>query len=173
MNDDFPYATDGVAPDDPASQHRFPIVNTPYPGWAYITAVVVRGNESWLPAVRPTDDELRLVASFHEQYCSYWYGLPGQGFRRQMEARPFDIDGGANGRVLLKRPDGSWAYRRSSWTQGPAVMPPPEGFAGGEPLDLVGLLDHIHGARPDEPNPSADWTKWKAQHPEVFAAATR
>lgn len=166
MTDDFPYTADGVKQGDFSEQYRFPIVTTSHPAWAYITAVVVADDDGWPEAVRPTDDELRVVGSFHREYCDYWYDPSGCGWRgRVMEKRPFDIDGGANGRILIKRAEGDWAYRLRSWSIGPMFKPSLS--SGGPKLDLYALLDYIHGGR-DGQEVSSRWTKWKAAHPEVF-----
>ena len=162
----WPYACDGVRSDDPANVHRVPLVTTAYPVWSYITAVVL--GDLW-NGVRPTDAELAVVASFHEYYLERWYGPADTGYRVRMARRPFDIDGGANGRLLVKRPDGTWAYRHRSWSQGATFWPTGPGFDSNLRLSLPDLLDR-HEATAGRP--SDRWDGWKAAHAEVFAALT-
>jgi hypothetical protein len=150
------YADDGVVADDPANRYRFPLISTAYPRWYYITAVVVGG--LW-EGVRPTEDELVIVDSFHEAYCQYWYGPAKTGQRAMMErAHPFDIDGGALGRFLRKRADGGWGCRLTSWTQGPEFWP----AWNSEPRGLVEVLSRVA---------SPNWEAWKAAYPKIFGAA--
>lgn len=163
MMDISRFAEDGVRPDSPSQQYRFPIVNSSYPRWYYITAVVV--DDLW-KGVQPTDAELAVVGSFHDEYCSYFFGPPGTGFRAKMEAAyPFDIDGGANARILAKVTDGSWRYRRASWTHGPHMVPTRDD----EPMDLVPLLDRMHTIGDCVMD---HWSTWKSDHADVFAAVT-
>lgn len=161
MSTDWPYAKDGVERDEFAESLRIPLIGNPYPYWCYITAVVVRSDQRLWAGARPTDDELRVVASYHDEYCAHWYG--DNWFRRQMAERPFDIDGGANGRVLIKYQHGGWAYRHASWRVGPTFWPMP----GDEPMGLVAVLDHEKWLGRDR------WERWKADHAEVFATVTR
>lgn len=157
-----PYAEDGVKADEPSNPFRFPIISNPYPRWYYITAVVV-GGELW-GGIRPTGEELAMVASWHEEYCSHWYGPPHTGYRgRVLDGRPFDIDGGAVGRYLIKRADGDWAYRISTWQYGPIFQPSRDA----RPLPLVDVLDRQSG---HGDGPSKRWQAWKAEHPEIFSA---
>jgi hypothetical protein len=135
-----PYASDGVLDHPLSLEIRVPLINTPYPRWRYITAVMV-GQWPWPNGPVPTDAELRIVGSFHEEYCSYWYGPPHTGWRgRDMDQRPFDIDGGAVGRFLTKYEHGGWGYRISTWEYGPTFVPTLQG----EPTPLVAVLDRLH-----------------------------
>lgn len=156
-----PYAQDGVDPDEPNNRYRFPLVSNPYPRWFYITAVVV-SDDLWV-GQRPTDRELEIIASFHAEYCDHWYGPTGTGWRgRVMERRPFDIDGGANGRILIKHSNGGWGYRQRTWTLGPEFVPE----WNEEPAELITVLDRAHRIV-DEP--AKHWLAWKANHPDLFA----
>jgi hypothetical protein len=155
---EWPYAEDGVQRDEFAESLRLPIVRNPYPRFCYITAVM--GNDDVLyRSVRPTDEELRVVASFHEQYIEYWYT---ESYKAKMRKRPFDLDGGANGRVLMKRPDGGWAYRRSSWTSGPAFVPNYDQA----PTGLIEVLDRMHSYGTD--GIDERWANWKKARPQLF-----
>ena len=160
------FAEDGVQPGSPSEQYRFPIVNSPYPRWNYITAVVVATDDLW-PGIQPTDTELAVVGSFHDEYCSYFFGPSGTGFRAKMEASyPFDIDGGANARILAKVADGEWCYRRASWTHGPMMVPE----RGAPAMGLAPLLDRIHSIGDKVMD---HWSQWKSDPADVFTAVTR
>jgi hypothetical protein len=150
------FAEDGVLRDARSHIYRFPIVSNAYPRWCYVTAVTV--GDIWHGEV-PTDDELRIVASFHAEYVERWYR---ESYKAEMRRKyPFDVDGGANGRILIKYEHGGWGFRRSSWTQGPMFVPT---FMD-EPMTLVQVLDREQsfGSKPSE-----SWEKWKAEHPDVF-----
>lgn len=160
---DWPYAEDGVREDEPTNQYRFPIIDSPYPRWRYITAVVV--SNLW-GGIRPTDAELAVVASYHAEYCDHWYGPTGTGWRgRVMEKRPLDIDGGANGRYLIKSETKGWGYRKMTWIHGPVFAKD-----GDSPHSLVELLDRIESYGD---GPTERWQQWKAQHADVFAEVSR
>lgn len=164
MIQDWPYAEDGVARDVFCESLRLPLIGNPYPRWCYITAVVVPPpDEPGWRGVRPTDDELRVVASYHEAYCAYWYR---ESWKRRMAERPFDVDCAANGRYVIKYEHGGWAYRHASWREGPCFIP----SRRDEPTGLVAVLDREQTLC-DEPRPQ--WQQWKADHAEVFAAVTR
>lgn len=142
--------------------YRWPVVSTPYPHWSYVTTLVVHDHEAPWQAVMPTDAEIAVVNAFHEEYMSHWYR---PGWVTQMrEKHAFDVDGGANGRYLLKVADGSWRYRKSSWHHGPWP------FYDAQPMDLLPLLDHIHTFGEDKP--MRRWTDWKTAHADVFAAVS-
>lgn len=157
-NDLSRYAEDGARR---VADYRWPIVSTLYPRWCYVTTLVV--DQTLWGGVVPTDAELAVVDAFHREYMNYWY-RPGWVDRMRAE-HLFDVDGGANGRYLLKVADGDWRYRKASWQHG--AWP----FHDAEPMDLLPLLDHIHTIGGDgEPMPR--WTEWKQQHADVFAAVT-
>ena len=147
------YAEDGVR----ETGYRFPIITTAYPRWCYVTAVVAGG--SW-DGQDPTEDELRIIASFHEEYVERTYY---NSFKAEMRRKhPFDIDGGANSRLLIKYPSGGWGYRHSSWQDGPTFAP-----SVSEPaLTLLECLDREQRYGATKPNPT--WEAWKAAHPDVF-----
>lgn len=159
--DSFPYAEDGVIPGDTSEQYRFPIILHPWPRWNYITAVVVDSdrNEAFRIFVRPTDEELAIVGSFHEYYCDCWYNAT---YRAKMRERPFDIDGSANGRILAKYRNGGWGYNHRSWQYGPTFVPE----WNEPPMGLIAVLDREQGYGLDEVN--EQWEQWKRNHPEVF-----
>lgn len=158
----FPYAEDGVVEGDFTQQFRYPVITSPWPRWNYITAVVVDGPTGSLPSMylRPTDRELTIIGSWHEHYCTYWYG--SNWFRASMRAGPFDIDGSANGRILAKfRRSGGWGYGHRSWenqTFCPNFDKPP--------MDLIAVLDleQSHGSG----EVCEKWIEWKRNHVEIF-----
>lgn len=156
-----PYAEDGVQNRPLSLEMRVPIITTPYPRWSYITAIVVAG-WPWHESPEPSDDEIRMIGSFHEEYCSYWYGPPHTGWRgRDMDKRLFDIDGGAVGVLFTKYPNGGWGYRLRTWQYGPTFVP----RLDEDSMPLVAVMDRKHsigGVVGDR------WQQWKANHPEVF-----
>lgn len=156
-----PYAEDGVQDRALSLELRVPIISTPYPRWCYITAVVA-GGWPWHESPEITDAELRMVGSFHDEYVSYWYRQSGRWWT-EMQARPFDLDGGAVGRYLTKYENGGWGYRISTWEYGPLFAPSLQS----DPMPLASVLDrvHSHGGATDL---SPRWTKWKAEHRDIF-----
>lgn len=162
---DWPYAEDGVKRGDFTEQFRYPIVNTSHPRWLYITAVVVSDGSDYRPvSIRPTDEELRLIGSFHRHYIEHWYR---DSWKRRMTEKPFDLDGQANGRYLVKRAEGDWGYRKMTWTHGPQFVP---ALGSLESLDLVALMDRIHDWGGGKVSPS--WAAWKTEHADEFPAVT-
>jgi hypothetical protein len=158
MSAEWLYAEDGVERDEFAESLRLPLIVHPYPRWCYITAVVVDPH-LW-HGIRPTDDELRAVASFHQEYVDRYYN---ERWKTHMRERPFDIDGGANSRYLIKYPHGGWGYRLDSWRCGPTLVP----GRRDEPQDLMAVLTRAHSLIPER------WQQWVDDHPEVFGAVTR
>jgi hypothetical protein len=151
------FAEDGEERDTRSHKYRWPIINSPYPRWHYITAVVV--SEDLWGGLPPTDREIEIVTSFHDHYINYWYRV---GWLNQMRAKyPFDVDGGANGRFLIKRGENDWAWRQRSWCQGPIFVP----GRNESPLTLLGCLDGAHTIC-GEIRPH--WAEWKAARPEIF-----
>jgi hypothetical protein len=137
-------------------------VTSSHPGWAYLVAFD-RQSEA-----RPTDREAAMLASYLESYKDHWYNAR---YRAEMEARPLDIDGGANGVIFHKWAEDDWGYRRRTFTMGWlfSVVPPwmredySDGIPG--PISLGALLDRIHTFGD---KPSDRWLQWKADHPNVF-----
>lgn len=176
---DWPY---DALQDDPLTAMRIPVITTPYPRWYYLAAVLIAEpvegeREPLWTGLRPTDAEAAMIASFIEEYISYWYN--GSWQHKLRTERPFAIDGGANGVVFCKYGEDDWAYRRCSWERGPEFVPVPprirawyegrgEGGVHTTPMSLPRLMDHVHTIC-DEPMPR--WLEWKAAHPDVFPAA--
>lgn len=154
---DWPYDADR---DDPLTALRIPVTSA-WPGWAYIVSFD-GAREIGSPA-RPTDAEAAMLVSFLEHYIDYWYN---ESFKAKLKARPFDIDGGANGVTFHKYGDNDWAYRRRSWSMGPTFVP---SWDRKEPLTLEQVMDRAH-TFVDEVSPR--WLEWKAAHPEVFGEKT-
>lgn len=153
-----PYAEDIASDNELTKQLRVPIVSNPYPRWRYLTAVVVG---DLYAGQMPTDHELRQIASYTAEYIEHWYN---EGYKKKLRERPYDVDGGANGVVFIKRADGGWGYRRRSWISGPQFVPTWQD----EPTDLITVMDQV---RTIVGEISKRWVDWKAAHPEVFAPA--
>lgn len=143
-----------------ATSLRIPFITSSHPRWYYVTAVVVE--DDLYGAAVPTDDELRMVASFNDQYREHWYR---DSYKQKMrEFAPFDIDGGAVGRYLIKyAKTGGWGFRRHTWQYGPTFVPTWKD----KPQPLVVVLDRCMSFG-DEPSPR--WEQWKTEHADVFAA---
>jgi len=157
--DGWPFDADR---DDPLTGLRIAVASS-HPSWCFLVSFD-RESEA-----RPTDAEAAMLRSFLDEYKDHWYG--DGSYRRQMEARPLDVDGGANGVIFHKWGPDDWGYRRRSYERGYlfSVVPPAlrgrykDGIPG--PLSLPALLDRINGWT-DRPAPR--WEAWKAAHPEVF-----
>lgn len=144
-----------------AKSHRVPLLSSSEPRWCYITGIVIQHNEFFVTnGIVPTEDEIRMVGSFAEEYRQHWYN---DSFRNAMtEFAPYDIDGGANLAYLIKRPEGDWCYRKRTWRMGPRWSGP-----HGKPGSLVEVLDWVYTHGDD--GPMKRWVDWKSAHPEVFA----
>lgn len=162
--DGWPFDADR---DDPLTGRRIAVTGS-HPGWFYL---VCFDGES---AERPTDHEVDLLVSFLDEYKTRWYG--DGPYRKAMERRPFDVDGGANTTIFHKYGPGDWGYRRQSWQFGPMFVPQhprirhshPWKNAPIGPLALVALMDFIHTIGNDS-QPMRHWQEWKAAHPDVFS----
>lgn len=153
--------TDISVHSDLAVELRVPLIADPYPRWFYVTAVVVSREPHLWHGLMPTDDELRVVASFNDHYRETWYR---DSWKQKMrDFAPYDIDGGAVGRYLIKHKHGGWGYRKHTWQYGPCFVPE----WNAEPAGLVDVLDRCHSFV-DEPSPH--WVQWKQDHADVFEA---
>lgn len=158
----LPYHEDHVNRDLRLLDRHVPIIGNFWPRWYYITAVVVSSPDSFLlHFVSPTDEELAMIASFHDEYIERYYGRSGW-MSNQREKHVFDIDGGANGRYLGKYEHGGWAIKCMTWRH--EARP----FRSDPSMSLIQVLDQHHTICGDVMD---HWTKWKAEHPEVFGAA--
>lgn len=154
------YDPEDISPEQTglATSLRIPFITNPYPCWFYVTAVVVSHDPHLWKGLMPAEDEVRMVASFNDQYREHWYR---DSYKQKMrEFAPYDIDGGAVGRYLVKHVNGGWGYRKHTWQSGPAFVP--QWNEAPERLELV--LDRIHDLVPER------WTTWKVDHPEVFGS---
>jgi hypothetical protein len=150
--------------DDPLTAHRIPVTSL-HPNWYYLVSFDGASEE------RPTDHEVALLASYLGEYKANWYG--DNAYRRAMERRPFDVDGGANTVTFHKYGPDDWGYRRRSWSRKPLYVPISPAIRGAYPvestwpgpLSLVALMDRIHTTGGE---PTARWVEWKAAHPELF-----
>jgi hypothetical protein len=96
-----------------ATALRVPFLTSPYPGRRYTTGIVI--DDSLWHGIVPTDEEVEVVARVLTSYQDYFFPKPNR-FRSAMEEfAPYDIDGGAVRFYFIKRPDGTWAFRRNSW----------------------------------------------------------
>lgn len=148
-----------------ATSLRVPFIKHPYPRWYYVVAVVVPDERRpvWHGEM-PTDDELRMVASFIDEYREYWYR---DSYKQKMrDLAPYDIDGGAVGTYLVKHANGGWGYRKHTWEYGPCFVP----MYNADPEPLEQVLDRVH-SHGSGPLPKR-WLEWKSSHPEVFAAVS-
>jgi hypothetical protein len=163
MADDLSrYAEDGVTRDLRGQKHRFPLINCEWPRWNYITAIVIGDDSDRDIYGSPTDDEIAMVGSFHDQYIDYWYRLGWLNHMR--EKHPFDVDGGANGRFLCKYKHGGWGIKTRTWEHGARPQ-----FRD-EPMTLVQVMDRHF--RIGTEYPDQKWNDWKAAHPEMFGSAS-
>lgn len=154
-----------AAKDDPLTALRVPVVTSIYPNWFYLVSLCVgEGEYALWRGLRPNDDEVKLLQS-ELAYELDWYNA---SYVARMAERPFDIDGGFNSLTFIKRDEGDWAYRRRTWSIGPALRP--SLYDGEAKLDLVGVLDlvHSHGSKDYMPT---RWLDWKAARPELFGGA--
>ena len=104
-----------------ATANRIPFLTSPYPRWCYVTGIIVE--DHLYRGEIPTDEEVGVIAEVRKSYQDYFFPEPN-AFRAEMERfAPYDIDGGAAGFYFIKKRDGNWAYRRSTWTQGRLFVP--------------------------------------------------
>ena len=165
MTDDWPYDADW---NDPLTQLRIPVVNTPYPRWSYLVALDTGADRLDGQWVRPTDAEAQQLASFTRHAIERWYNPT---WKRKLAERPFDIDEGAHGLVFCKYGPDDWGFRRSSWRVGALYFPQPpsvRNIDNAGPYTLVRMMDHFHSAGMGPSEVSSFWAAWKAAHPEVF-----
>lgn len=159
----WPYDADR---DDPLTKLRIPVTSE-YPRFTY-TACFDRESEA-----RPTDAEARMIASFIEEYQSYFFGE--SAWRKKQQAKAFDMDCYTT-TIFHKWGDGDWSFRVSTWRYGPAWVPVFPGHRGGPydyepfpgPKTLLEVMDRAHANGPgDVPK---RWLEWKSAHPDVFPA---
>lgn len=163
---EWPYDADQH---DPLTALRIPVVGSAWPGWAYIVALDSGRLDD--ECFRPTDVEAARLRSFLDEYIAYFYN---ESYKVTLAELPFDIDGGAAGRIFRKWGPDDWGYRISTWQRGPTYVPAHPRIRAREknpvgPLTLVKVMDRIHTHGIDEP--CARWVEWKAAHPEVFGGA--
>jgi hypothetical protein len=159
---DWPYDADQH---DPLTKLRIPVVGSAWPQWYYIVAFDSgRLDEE---NHRPTDLEAAQLRSFLDEYINHFYNA---SYKATLAERPFDIDGGAAGRIFRKWGEDDWGYRIRTWQYGPTYVPEHPRIRSREqnpvgPLTLVEVMDRIHTIGD---KPMAHWAEWKAAHPEVF-----
>lgn len=179
----WPFGTDAKQ-DDPLTALRIPVVGSFRPEWRYVAAYL----NTAMPGVpdhlagppfssvqRPTDREAAMLASFIREYLEHWFR---DGYVVRLAERALDVDSGCNTVVFVKYGDDDWGYGRVSWEYGPTFVPGPPRSRGTQyeyvktpgslPLEQVMDLAHTVADKPME-----HWTRWKAEHPEVFGPCTR
>lgn len=96
-----------------ATAQRVPFLSSPYPRRGYISGIVV--DDTLWHGIVPTNEEVEVVAGVIRSYLDYFFPKPN-AFRQEMEEfAPYDVDNGAVAFYFIKKPDGSWAYRRHTW----------------------------------------------------------
>lgn len=180
----WPFGTDAVQ-DDPLTALRIPAVTSFRPGWRYVAAYLNTpepGAPDYLTGPpfasveRPTGREAAMIASFIREYLHHWFR---DGYISRLAERPLDVDGGCNTTVFVKYGVDDWGYGRVSWEYGHTFIPGPPRSRGTEyeyakapgPLALEQVMDLAHCVASDEP--MGRWTRWKAEHPEVFGRPIR
>lgn len=142
-------------------QHRLPVIEFMNPIYGYLVSVVVPSEDQekskFYMLTSPTDKDAEVLGSFLEytkerqQYR--------QGFLLGMEELPLDLDNTFNTISIMKRKDGTWAYKRSSWTQGPS----PQVGWDKQCNSVIEILDYIENdCMTNQPNEK--WTAWKRDH---------
>jgi hypothetical protein len=161
---EWPFGSDADR-DDPLTKLRIAVTSS-HPRWSYLVSF---DRDS---AVRPTDAEAAMLASFLEEYKHHWYR---RSYLAQLAERALDVDGGANGVVFHKFGTDDWGYRRHSFQQGwpwsvvwPSLRDREADSPIRGPFTLAEVMDRAQG-RGDEP--PRRWVEWKAAHPEVFGQA--
>ncbi|MFF8910610.1 hypothetical protein [Streptomyces olivaceoviridis] len=175
----WPFGTDAIQ-DDPLTALRIPVVTSFKPMWHYTGAFLGTNEDTgqtWEPpwpfasAERPAEREVQQLLSFIAYHRHYWQTVHGYDMTR-LDARPLDVDCNS-ATVFIKYGPDDWGYGKSSWTYGPTFVPGPPSQRGTEyeyatapgPLCLDQVMDLVHTIV-DEP--MEHWTRWKAEHPDVF-----
>ncbi|MGW2213230.1 hypothetical protein [Streptomyces sp. NPDC001781] len=180
----WPFGTDAVR-DDPLTALRVPVVGSFRPGWRYVAAYLNTADPGvpdyltrppFASVERPTDREAQMLASYIREYLYHWFR---EGYISRLAERPLDADSGCNTVVFTKYGEDDWGYGRVSWEYGPTFVPGPPHSRGTRyahdkhpgPLPLEQVMDLVHTIASDKP--MEHWTRWKAEHPEVFGPCTR
>lgn len=142
-------------------EYRLPVIDTLWPRHNFFVTVTVPSADEeasdFYMVTAPTDEEAAVIASFMQ------YTIARQryydSFLNKMAEEELDVDNGFNTISIIKRKDGTWAYKRSTWTQGHSPFP-------GSNLSknsVMELLDYIeNNCMTNEPD--AKWTAWKQEH---------
>ncbi|QLJ01479.1 hypothetical protein HZZ00_10905 [Streptomyces sp. NEAU-sy36] len=176
----WPFGSDAIQ-DDPLTALRIPVVGSFRPMWRYVAAYLNTATPDtpdyltvppFASMERPTEAEAQMLASFIREYITHWFH---EGYQGRLARRPLDVDSGCNTIIFVKYGPDDWGYGRVSWEYGPTFIPGPPRARGTEfdhpkhpgPLSLVQVMDLAHTIC-DEP--MERWTRWKADHPEIFGA---
>lgn len=119
-------------------------------------------HESWIVSldvhsVSVTERELEQLRSFAEYEVRHVYT---DEWIERIFAAPLLACGGHNAVVFVKRADGGWAYRRSTWSIGPMYVPSWDQA----PVSLVAVMDRI-----EREWAVKEWWAWKQARAGVFA----
>jgi len=131
-------AGNDISPDQTefATSLRVPFLTTPFPTQRYVSGIIV--DEQLWRGIVPTDEEVETVSSILSSYLDYFFPAPNPYCDEMQQFAPYDIDNGAVPFYFIKYPDGTWAYRRHSWTGTHLFMPAQsEG-----PMTLDEVIDH-------------------------------
>jgi hypothetical protein len=143
------------------SQYRLPVIEYSSPRFTYVVTVTVPSKEleesRFYMLTSPTEEEAKVLASFLEYTKSEMGNSPR--FMEEMAKLPLDLDGTWNTISIMKRKDGTWAYQRNSWTQGPS----PQVGWDKQCRSVVEILDYIENDCMTS-LPRDKWTAWKQEH---------
>lgn len=144
-------------------KYRLPIIENMYPHYAYILTLTVPSKElSEMSLIgNPTEEEADLASRYLKYIIQRQHYT--SSYLKEMASRELDLEAGFNTMSLLKRKDGTWYYRRSTWTQHLAPMPGENQYTCNS---LEELLDYIE--IPNVYNGSTRWDDWKKEN---FASA--
>lgn len=150
-------------------RYRLPVLEADwYPTFFYFVTVAVppaKVEQNLFGVTEPTEDEAKLLSLYLD------YRIDQMGFRKsfveKFRERKLDVVPGISTLSFVKFEDGSWHYRRSTWTSGPLVWPGKFNERGIRYENLADLLARVSGIG-DEPD--KNWLAYKAVHETVGEA---
>lgn len=144
-------------------KYRLPVLLSDwYPSFFYFVTVAVppeNEEQNIYNVAEPTEEEAKLLALFLEfriQHLGY-----GESFVRKMRERKLDVSSGINTLSFVKFADGSWHYRRATWSKGPTVWPGKFNERGLRYENLADLLARVDGTADHE---DEAWLTYKQDH---------
>lgn len=148
------------------SEFRVPVSGSLWPSIYWLACVVEVGDLG--STAEPSDDELRVVASYIDYKLTTFYR---ESYAAAVRALPLPLVPGHNTVVLVKHPDvppegthwRGWGYRRDTWRTGswPHSYTHRPG-APTDPLSLLEILDHVEGGG-WRSTPNEAWESWKTE----------